>query len=206
MKRFRVNTGLIFASWALMLIFGCHRKKPPIPPEETPPTILSQVPIESTEPQTAGTEQQTPPREQQAENTTPPERHTPPKHPRHLTPKKPAEEPEKPATTEEARNIPPTRVVIQEGSTNPGTGQVSTGAPNDNGSNNQTTTQQLLDVAENNLRNIKRQLSADEKSTVEHIRDYITQSKDATKEGDNVRAHNMALKARLLSDELAKAQ
>ena len=49
MKRFSSNTGLIVVSWALLLIFGCHKKKTPIPPEETPPTIISEMPVEPIE-------------------------------------------------------------------------------------------------------------------------------------------------------------
>jgi type IV secretory pathway VirB10-like protein len=211
MKKFSLNTGLICASWALLLMFGCHKKKPPIPPEETPPTIISQIPTQPTEakpsPQTG---QQKPP-EQQASNTPAPEKpaHKPPKHPKvHNPPRRPANEPEKPAPIEEARNVPPSppRVVIQEGGANPGSGQVSSGAPSDGGATAQSSTQQLLDSTENNLRNItKYQLSSDEQSMVSQIRDYMKESRDATKDGDSVRAHNLALKARLLSDELMKA-
>ena len=70
----------------------------------------------------------------------------------------------------------------------------------------QSTTQQLIDSAEANLRNIKRQLSADEQTTLSQIRDLIKQSKDATKDGDLAKAHNLALKARLFSDELVKGK
>lgn len=197
MKRFSTNTGLIVVTWALLLIFGCHKKKPPIPPEETPPTLISEMPIEP-EP----SEEQTP-SGQEAVNNKEPEKPAPPKHPRHTPPKKiVVDDSEKPSTTEEAKNSPPTptaptppRVVIQP----------SGGAPQD-GVNYQATTQQLLDGAENNLRNLKRQLSDNEQSMASQIRDYIAQSKKATSEGDDVRAHNLAFKARLLSDELVKGQ
>ena len=39
---------------------------------------------------------------------------------------------------------------------------------------------------------------------VAQIKDYMAQSRKATKDSDTVRAHNLALKARLLSDELVK--
>jgi len=65
-------------------------------------------------------------------------------------------------------------------------------------------TEQLLESTDANLRSIKRLLSSDEESIVAQVRDYVTQSKQATKDGDLVRAHNLALKAHLLSDELAK--
>jgi outer membrane biosynthesis protein TonB len=204
MRRFRLNTGLIFASWALMLIFGCHKKKPPVPPEELPPTVIAEIPTE--QPPSEG--QQTEPQPQpQASNTPAPVKPKPPKHKSHpASPKKPADEPEKPAPTEEAKNAGPPKVVIQENGTTGGSGPPTTGAVNDSSAAGQASTQQLLDKAENNLRNIKRQLSDNEKSMVAQIQDWITQSKDAMKEGDNPRAHNLALKAQVLSDELVKGQ
>lgn len=206
MKRFRLNTGLVFASWALLLVLGCHKKKPNIPPEGTPPTIISEVPIQPTEPSA----QQNPPATQEPQaNNKPPEtprsQHRPRPHP--TTPKKTVVEPEKPAATEEAKNIPAPKVVIQEGAGNAGSGQAPNGAGKDNSGSIDASTQQLLKNTEDNLHTIEnRNLSPDEESTKTQILDYVKQSKEATKGGDNVRAHNLALKARLLSDELVKTQ
>ena len=202
MRRFRLKTGLIFASWALMLIFGCHKKKPPVPPEDVPPTLIAEIPIEEEPTETA------PEPQPEAGSTPAPEKaeNKPPKHPKpHPAPKKPADE-EKPAPTEETKNVPPPKVAIQENGTSGGNGQPATGAVNDSSAAGQASTQQLLDKAENNLRNIKRQLSDNEKSMVAQIQDWITQSKEAIKDGDNPRAHNLALKAQVLSDELVKGQ
>ena len=204
MKIFRVRTGMIVASWALFLIFGCHKKKPHIPPVETPPTIISQIPLEQ-EPEPGKADDQNPaPQEQQA-NTTPPTKPAQPKRPKHAPTKK-ADEPEKP--TEIAKSTPPAppRIVIQEGSTpNSASGQMAAATGKDAASNGQST-QQLIDSTENNLRSIKRQLSSDEQSMVAQARDYINGSKQATKDGDFVRAHNLANKAHLLSEELIKAK
>ena len=213
MKRFSINTGLIFASWALLLIFGCHKKKTPIPPEETPPTIISEMPIVDID-QLDQVAEQPPSEQDQTANAKLPEKPAPPKHPKHPAPKRISEEPDRPAPTEEARNTPPPvttapsppRVVIDGGGGNRANGQAASGAGQDNGSNYQATTQQLLDSAENNLRNLKRQLSDTEQSMVSQIKDYTAQSKKATSEGDDVRAHNLAQKARLMSDELVKGQ
>jgi len=202
MRRFRLKTGLIFASWALMLIFGCHKKKPPVPPEDVPPTLIAEIPIEEEPTETK------PEPQPEASSTPAPEKaeHKPPKHPKpHPAPKKPADE-EKPAPTEETKNVQPPKVAIQENGTSGGNGQPATGAVNDSSAAGQASTQQLLDKAENNLRNIKRQLSDNEKSMVAQIQDWITQSKEAIKDGDNPRAHNLALKAQVLSDELVKGQ
>lgn len=209
------KTGLIFASWAMLLIFGCHKKKPPVPQEPQPPAIQgpAQAQPQPTPSPTPTTEQQ------QATTAEPEEKPTPARRPRPHPPvkKTPAssEKPaasgtEKPATgtnsekpPQEAKNIPP-KVVIQEGGTNSTTPQVSSGQKENSG--NQPTTEQLLEIAENNLRNLKRDLNDNEQSTVNQIRDWMTQSRQATKDADPVRAHTLALKARLLSDELVKSK
>lgn len=206
MKRFHFRTGLIFASWAMLLIFGCHKKKPPIPTQEPPPEISTSKPQEQ-QPTTTTTQQPAQnPTPTETTTNNPPEKPTPkrPKRPATQPPKKSAPEPEKP--TEVAKNTPPPppRVVIQEGGSNAdGSGKVSGTSDN---SISQATTQQLIDVAEANLRSIKRQLSSEEQTHVAEIRDYIKQSKDATKDGDLARAHNLASKARLLSDDLVKTK
>jgi hypothetical protein len=105
-----------------------------------------------------------------------------------------------------AKNTPPAKITIGEGSTDsrPGPGQISPGISHDEAIHSAASTDQLLESTDTNLRNIKRQLSTDEQSIVAQIHDYITQSRQATKDGDLVRAHNLALKAHLLSDDLAK--
>lgn len=98
----------------------------------------------------------------------------------------------------------PPRVVIQEGGAQPPNNQLSTAMPHSQANDHQRTTQQLLDAADANLRGLTRALTADERAMVEQIRAYMQQSRDAVKGGDLIRAHNLALKAHLLSDELAK--
>ena len=66
------------------------------------------------------------------------------------------------------------------------------------------TTEQLLQSAQTNLNSINRPLSPEEQAMVAQIKDYMAQSRKATADSDSVRAHNLALKARLLSDELVK--
>ena len=58
-------------------------------------------------------------------------------------------------------------------------------------------------VAEKNLQEAGgKQLSAAQQDLVEKIRSFLAQSRDASKDGDWVRAQNLAQKARLLSAEL----
>ena len=71
-------------------------------------------------------------------------------------------------------------------------------------SQSQQNTTKLLDSTEQTLRSITRTLSADEQNTVSQIRSYVTQARSALKDQDFDRAHNLALKAHQLSDELVK--
>lgn len=65
-------------------------------------------------------------------------------------------------------------------------------------------TEQLLQSAESNLRKVSRTLSDSEQAMARQVRNYITQSRLATQDGDLERAYKLAVKANLLSGELAK--
>ena len=65
------------------------------------------------------------------------------------------------------------------------------------------TAAQLNLSTEDNLRSNTRTLTASEKDVVDQIRSFMAQSQEAIADNDLVRAHNLALKAHLLSDELA---
>jgi hypothetical protein len=68
----------------------------------------------------------------------------------------------------------------------------------------QSSTEQLLQATENTLSGIKRQLSKEEESIVAQIRNYINQSRQASKDNDPARAHLLATKANQLSNELMR--
>jgi hypothetical protein len=69
----------------------------------------------------------------------------------------------------------------------------------------QGATAQLLAKTDENLWKLSgRQLDADQQQTLNQIREFIEQSKQATAAGDLERGQNLASKARLLSDELVK--
>ena len=78
------------------------------------------------------------------------------------------------------------------------------GLPHDEAIHSRMTTEQLLTSTNQNLNNIRRTLTNDEREMVMQIRLYMQQSRTATNDGDLVRAHTLALKAHLLSDDLAK--
>jgi hypothetical protein len=65
-------------------------------------------------------------------------------------------------------------------------------------------TKQLLESSQANLKKISgRPLNESQEETVEQINSYMEQSREAAKGGDPQRAYNLAVKANLLSAELA---
>jgi len=195
---------------SLSAAVGCHKTRPPVPvaapppaaqPQQQPETQPSQ-PTQQPKETTAEQQQQAPSETPRATTTTaeqPKARHPKPQ----TTSKNEPQGDKKPA--EVAKNVPP-KVVIQDGGAPnaPGTGQIAPTLSQAQTAAREATTEQLLETTENNLKNIKRQLSSDEQATVTQIKDFIAQSRQAIKEHDLVRAHNLASKAHLLSDALIK--
>ena len=66
-------------------------------------------------------------------------------------------------------------------------------------------TNQLLAATEGNLKTMaERGPNASQQSVMRQIRQYMDQAKEAADQGDPQRAHNLALKAHLLSLDLLK--
>jgi hypothetical protein len=66
------------------------------------------------------------------------------------------------------------------------------------------TTAKLLEETEKSLNGLGGTLSHEQEEIVAQIRSYVTQSRNATKDGDFERAYNLATKAHLLSAALFK--
>jgi hypothetical protein len=81
---------------------------------------------------------------------------------------------------------------------------ISASLPHTDETHHRETTSELIQQTEDNLRLLTRQLSTDEQNQVEQIRNFLDQARSATADNDLVRAHNLALKAHLLSDELVR--
>jgi outer membrane biosynthesis protein TonB len=203
-KRTLHFVSVLLLSGGLLGLTGCwFKRKPPVPqPQAQAPT--------TTEPQPAPPQEQPPatqPEEQQKPGDTAETQPAPKPKPKpkqnHAAKKQapPAPKPEE-KPQQEAVLKPPPKIIIQEGGADSSAGQISTTAPGQGQSG--LSTAKLLEAAEANLRNLTRTLTADEQATVAQIKDYIDQSRAATKQQDLVRAHNLALKAHLLSDELVK--
>ena len=210
MKLLRLQSVVSVLALALG-ISGCSQKKPVLVAPQQPPMTAAPQPTPTPEatptPQPAEESSETQPATStnQTAAATKPKTKTG-KHP--VTKKSvPANGTnDKPANTEVAKNnptkirVPPDKSVPQiqpEGQISP--------APTPSGTpQNQAATDQLLQKAEANLNNLKRQLSKEEEAIKTQIREFIDQSRKATLDKDTLRAYNLAVKARLLSDDLAR--
>jgi len=208
---------------AAMALCGCHKVKPVVLlPQQPPPSTHTEPPADHAPADTTSANAQTqppaanPPTDQTATangSQAKPEKTKPRHHP--STAQRNTPQPASGTSAngkppaEVAKNTAPPKATVPEGSTDThaSSGQISPVVSHNEAIHGTATTDQLLESTDTNLRNItKRQLSSDEQSIIAQINDYITQSRQATKEGDLVRAHNLALKAHLLSDDLAKSR
>lgn len=98
---------------------------------------------------------------------------------------------------------PPKKTVVRNGGTDESSVQLTGSDPAKQVS--QGTTAQLLAATEENLKKLSgRELKGDQQQTLNQIREFVEQSKQAAAAGDLERGQNLASKARLLSDELVK--
>jgi hypothetical protein len=101
----------------------------------------------------------------------------------------------------QATPCPPQKKIVKDGGMSEPTVQLKSDTQNT--SDQVSTTEQLRVATEDNLKKITgRELSASQQQTVAQIKLFMDQSKTAVAEGDAERGHNLAMKARLLSDEL----
>jgi outer membrane biosynthesis protein TonB len=207
MKRQLMSIGV--AALVLMLS-GCpfKKKQPPVPQQAQASTVQPEPTPAPPAPQPAETQPVPAPAETQPEKTeTTAEKPKPKKKPSAKKPAAPATSAQGQQQSQTPASTPTetSKLVIQEGPAPNSQGQLSAGAGlEDSSARSKQTTEQLLQSAQANLNSINRPLSPEEQAMVAQIKDYMAQSRKATKDSDTVRAHNLALKARLLSDELVK--
>jgi hypothetical protein len=95
--------------------------------------------------------------------------------------------------------------VVKNGSAADPAAQISPSVSQQQASSQRQGTSQLLASTDENLKKISgRQLASNQQDMVQQIRKYMEQAKAATDAGDLERAHNLALKANLLAQELVK--
>lgn len=98
---------------------------------------------------------------------------------------------------------PPPKKVVRNGGSNEPSIQLLGGTPSEQ--TLQASTEQLTAATEENLKKIAgRPLNPSQQEMVTQIKQFMEQSKTAIAAGDVQRGHNLATKARLLSDELIK--
>jgi len=98
----------------------------------------------------------------------------------------------------------PATTVVKNGGTVEPTVDLSPEVNQKQASEQTVRTNQLLASSDANLKKISgRQLSASQQDTVKQIQSYMDQAETAKKNGDMQRAYNFAVKANLLSAELA---
>jgi hypothetical protein len=99
----------------------------------------------------------------------------------------------------------PSKVVVPNGGASDPSVQLAPSLTRQQAADQRQDTNQLLASTESNLKAIAgHPLQASQRDMVKQIEQYVAQAKAATKAGDLERAHNLALKAQLLSKELVK--
>lgn len=203
MRKTRLHTRLTTAA-LLALLSGCHKQPKPqplVPPPMLSPSDMFPVPDAlppADEPAVVT------PREPVPTTATAVKPKPRPRNGKKITDLKPATPPpvaETQPTTPETPTAPP-KITASPGSV-PTNAAISEGLPHSDEVHRKETAAQLNQSTEDNLRSITRALTAAEQSIIAQIRSYISQSQEAISVNDLVRAHNLALKAHLLSDELA---
>jgi outer membrane biosynthesis protein TonB len=155
----------------------------------SPPSV-SEPPPDETAPMPAPT---TPPPAATVTEEPPPEVETPMPPP--VPAKRPAA-PRRPVSTESADSTP----------AKPAAPQLSPQlSPRDLESTKKNTTANIMTAEQNLQLSNGRQLSAAQKDLAEKIKGFLSQSHDAIRSDDWVRAQNLAEKARVLSTELVKS-
>ena len=186
-----------------LLLSGCKKKKPPVPaPQAQAPTMTEPAP----QPAESKPEEAVPAEPQPTPPATEPSATVPPVTTKSTKPKSKSRVTDKPS----AKKTPPaqpekSKTVIDDTAKADAPQPPLMAEP----SSPQTVQQrqqtaQLIQATEYNINNIKRTLSNDEQAIVQHIRSFVDQSKQATKDGDTERAYNLAVRAHLLSDSLKK--
>ncbi len=189
----------------LLLTGACNKKKPVLPPHSLAPTIATRLPNEIPE------VPEVPTPEVAVAPVEPPPVKTKPKKPSHTTAKKttpptvatpPAASPS--ASANSSQTVASLRPPRNPASEMPPDTAIAAAMPSEAIVKQKESTAQIVDSTENNLKNLTRQLSEEEKAMKTQIQSYLQQSRKATTDGDFERAYNLAKKAQLLAEALVK--
>ena len=180
------------------------------PPQDSPQNAAPASP--SAEPPQSGAEPQGEPSAKPQTTATPEAAQEPQKAKPEAAAKKPASQ-TKPSSRKRHRRktsasnstaTPPKKVVRNGGTADPAV-QLAPGVSAEQASSQRQNTTQLLAATDANLKQISsRPMNSTQQASVDQIRKYMEQAKAAEQAGDVQRAQNLASKALLLSDDLAK--
>jgi hypothetical protein len=107
------------------------------------------------------------------------------------------------ASSQDSSECHPAKKVVRNGGVSEPAVQLKGGRSAEQASHERDTTDQLLASTEGQLKKTEGQkLNSNQQEVVDQIHQFMDQSKAAVATGDLERARNLALKARLLSDEL----
>jgi hypothetical protein len=198
------NSSLVVITAVAMTMSACHRQAKPQPLVPAPALPLSAIipPPEVLPPGEDEEPAMTAPAEPATTVASKPKPRPRPNNRRVTDVPKPATTAASEPPPAETPAAQPPKITAQPRDV-PTTAAISEGLPHSDEMHHKETAAQLNQSTEENLRSITRTLTAGEKSIVEQIRAYMAQSQEAIGDNDLVRAHNLALKAHLLSDELA---
>lgn len=207
MKPLRLNIVILAFGFALMALTGCAHKKPVLVAPQQIPTAAAPEATPTPEPAAQPSDKEPAPQDAQAQPTPQDQTKTETAQTDKSKPKKPSPRKTGDKTVEVAKNgTRKTIVKADKTDPNPSTGPIVPGPTSGDAAHNQAATDQLLKNAQANLNAINRQLSKEEEGKRSQVLEFISQSQKATNDNDPSRAYNLALKARLLSDELVKQQ
>ena len=106
-------------------------------------------------------------------------------------------------TPEPSKNCPPAKIIVRQGGISEQAIQLAGGSPSGDTTQEKESTNQMLAETEENLKKLAGiQLSAEQQSSVSQIRQFLSQSRSAFVAADFQRAHTLAWKAKVLSDDL----
>jgi hypothetical protein len=166
-----------------------EQKKPAPENTQEPPPVQPEP--DSSKPSEAPEGAKSQPPEKKPSPAKPPVRHKGKKHTQ--------------KTKAQDSSIGATKVVVPNGGATDPKIDLAPGLSRQQASEQQKDTDRLLAATEANLKKLSgRQLGSGQQATVEQVRTYMQQARSATDKGDIQGAHNLAVKAHLLSAELAK--
>lgn len=181
------------------------------PPAQNPPTPSQTAPAATTPAKTSAGKSSTTPanRPRHKKKVLPPDCNNVPAASGKTAPPSPPDPATgtAPASSPAVAKCPPPKVIVRQGGTTEPSIQLVGGTGSDQTAHQRDSANEMLAETQANLKKTGgQQLTANQQDMVNQIQQFMDQSKTAAEAGDLERAQNLALKAKLLSDELVKPE